>query len=229
MLTPTSLMQVKQERANAMWSASTGVYIAWRATAEDHSRNRIRLEDFDPTKVDCIRLGPFSRCLCDHSLEAHFPPSFRFSEKFEGQEVNFTELFPIWDGAPRDFPRSFKLVKCSFPGCRCPRFEFVPTFPEEIGESWLPKRPGFDLEAYRPCCRCNHQANVHDVGRPGAPCRQCGCGGWIARYQCAACDGIGPDHTIEVEGEKERAQAGRTYGQAYLPFEEIRDMIKQTF
>jgi hypothetical protein len=138
-LTETSLMQVQQERANAMWSASTGVYIAWRATAEDSSRNRIRLEDFDPTKVDCIRLGPFSRCLCDHSLAFHIPPSFR-PEIPDGEAVNFAKLYPPWDGPPRMFPSKFRLTPCAVDGCRCRRFEFIPTFPEEIGESWLPRR-----------------------------------------------------------------------------------------
>jgi hypothetical protein len=223
-------MQVNQERANAQWSASTGIYICWRATPVDNSMNHIRLEDFNPATTDCIRLGPFSRCLCDHSLTFHIPASFR-PQVPEGEEVSWAELYPVWDGPPRAFPSKFKFVSCTFEGCKCRHFEFIPTFPEEIGESWLPRRPGFDIETYRPCCKCNHTSLQHNIATPGCRCREpgCRCGGWIPRYQCAACDGIATDHTIELEGERERVDAGRPVGQQYLPFEEIRAMIAQQF
>ena len=42
---------------------------------------------------------------------------------------------------------------CGTAGCRCRNFRWVPRRPEEVGEWWLPRRRGFQVQRWRAKCR----------------------------------------------------------------------------
>ena len=70
----------------------------------------------DETGNDCCRVGPRMRCFCGHSFHEHAVQSL-------------TSRKPV---APR----------CLVDGCPCTAYRFVPSRPEEVGDWWLPRRPG---------------------------------------------------------------------------------------
>lgn len=77
--------------------------------------------------------------------------------------------------------------------CVCKSFAYIPTRPEELGESWLVRRKGFNLHTFRAKCKCKHG---HDVHRPAPPrrCTECGCGGFQSDFLCVVCDMRWEDH-----------------------------------
>uniref|UniRef100_S4RV47 Uncharacterized protein n=1 Tax=Petromyzon marinus TaxID=7757 RepID=S4RV47_PETMA len=81
---------------------------------------------------DCIRVGESCHCFCGHLLVDH--------HSYTGQSVH---------------------VPCAKPGCGCRAFAFIPSRPEEVGEFWLRKRPGFEPESWRAKCRCKHSHDAH--------------------------------------------------------------------
>lgn len=52
------------------------------------------------------------------------------------------------------------MLKCG--GCKCKRFSFVPSRPEDVGEFWYARRKDFDVSTYRVKCRCKHAHDQHD-------------------------------------------------------------------
>ncbi|KAJ8338685.1 hypothetical protein SKAU_G00354710 [Synaphobranchus kaupii] len=89
---------------------------------------------------DCVRVGDGSTCFCGHPLSAH--------AGYSGASVQ---------------------VPCVAPSCGCKAFSFIPSRPEEVGEFWLRRRPGFDPEAWRATCRCKHPHEQH-APTAGHPC-----------------------------------------------------------
>ncbi|CAM9683132.1 unnamed protein product, partial [Laminaria digitata] len=70
--------------------------------------------------------------------------------------------------------------------CECRGFEFVPSRPEEIGEWWLPRRPGFTASTWRAKCRCGHSHEGHHPVR--RTCDSCKCGEFRSAYGCVVCN-----------------------------------------
>lgn len=52
-------------------------------------------------------------------------------------------------------------VPCTIPECKCQGFNFIPSYPEEVGEFWLRRRTGFDPTTWRAKCRCKHTHEEH--------------------------------------------------------------------
>lgn len=77
--------------------------------------------------------------------------------------------------------------------CACRRFEYVPVRPEEVGEWWLPRRPGFDVRQWRAKCKCSHAAGEH-APPFGLACRVCRCARFTSAFRCVACDRAWDDH-----------------------------------
>ena len=85
--------------------------------------------------LDCYRVNSTSKCFCNHKLNEH--------EKYTDNQQN-------------------KLLKCQSVNCQCEAFSYVPSRPDEIGEQWVTKRPGFDPTTWHVQCKCNHGHERHD-------------------------------------------------------------------
>lgn len=134
---------------------------------------------------DCARVGCGSRCLCGHTLAEHKPVDRRNPH------------------AP----------SCAM--CKCRRFEFVPSRPEEVGMGHLPRRKGFVVHAWRAPCRCKHTHTEHDpVTRR---CRVCACTCFRSAYACIGCERGQEGHETVFELQAERVASRRPVGAAFRP------------
>ncbi|MGH0184106.1 UNVERIFIED_CONTAM: hypothetical protein FKN15_014036 [Acipenser sinensis] len=142
---------------------------------------------------DCFRLGDASKCFCGHLLNEH--------KSYSGISVR---------------------VPCAAQSCKCKAFAFIPSRPEEAGEFWLKKRPGFDPAAWRAMCRCKHSHEEHDPTNSHA-CKKkgCRCQLFKSSFVCASCDRHWEQHETFFDTEDSRKKSGLPYGEAYLPFAEM--------
>ena len=46
--------------------------------------------------------------------------------------------------------------------CKCKRYAFIPSRPEDVGEFWFARRRNFDNTTYRVKCKCKHSHDSHD-------------------------------------------------------------------
>uniref|UniRef100_A0A061RCD5 Protein fam221b n=1 Tax=Tetraselmis sp. GSL018 TaxID=582737 RepID=A0A061RCD5_9CHLO len=157
------------------------------------------------TGQDCTRVGPSSRCLCGHLFKAH-------------------------SGAGSVRPGACTGGKDS--PCRCKRFEFIPRRPEEVGEWWLPRRKGFNINTWRAKCKCKHSHDEHEPpGTRSRRCRAsgCGCGQFISDFLCVVCDKHWEEHETVIETEQERKSTGRPVGSAFFPLADTPDIQALVF
>ena len=153
---------------------------------------------------DCIRLDNTSRCFCDHALEEHEPFNIK---KMAGKQPK-------------------RLIKCLMGNCSCKSFNFIPQRPEDIGEWWLRKRPGFDGASWRAKCRCKHTHIQHNPASKRCKIAGCSCFRFESNFLCAACDWHLENHETFFEDTKTRQEIGLPCGQHYLPFNELPDLRK---
>merc|ERR1711908_149313 len=73
---------------------------------------------------DCFRIGANSRCFCGCLFKDH------------------NQVF-----GKKKFQTNCK--NCA----NCKEFKFIPRRPEEVGQHWLPRRKGFDINTWRPSCK----------------------------------------------------------------------------
>eukprot|EP00873_Tetraselmis_striata_P015359 jgi/Tetstr1/435623/TSEL_024524.t1 len=154
---------------------------------------------------DCTRVGPSARCFCGHSFKAH---------------TGAGTLSLGACGGGKSGP------------CKCKRFEFIPRRPEELGEWWLPRRKGFNINTWRPKCRCKHSHDEH--APPGAPYHRCaapgcGCGHFSSDFLCVVCDKHWEDHETVTETEAERRAGGRPVRSAFYPLADTPDIQALVF
>ena len=149
---------------------------------------------------DCIRVGSNSKCFCGHLLSDHAPHT--------GKSVQ---------------------VPCTLERCECKAFAFILSRPEEAGEWWLQRRPGYDPSTWRAKCKCKH---THEDHRPNGlrrcRIRGCGCTKFFSNFLCCACDRHWEEHETSFDTEATRKEQGLPFGEAYLPFHEfpeLRDAI----
>lgn len=143
---------------------------------------------------DCIRLCEGSRCFCNHKLSEHMP---------------FIGKTPL---------------PCNFTKCTCKSFAFIPERPEDIGEWWLQKRPGFDKISWRAKCKCKHTHDKHDPKSRRCKVKSCVCFTFESDFLCAACDKHWEDHETFFDSTNSRLEKGLPVGQNYVPFNEIPEM-----
>lgn len=115
------------------------------------------------TKEDCTRIGSKSLCFCGHS--------------FSGHKINLKK---------NQYP-------CSQAGCRCSRFEYIITRPEEVGEWWLPRRKDFQVHLYQATCKCKHSHIQHKPSF-SRQCMACPCSGFRSNFLCVVCDAHWEEH-----------------------------------
>ena len=134
----------------------------------------------------CFRIGSESRCFCGHFLSSH----------------------------DKDLTKS--KVKSGCQTCKCKEFKFIPRRPEELGQWWMPRRKGFDINTWRAACVCKHGHDEHAVGRP-FKCLSCSCYDFQGDFCCLACDQKFEEHETLWETEKERQQNKKGIREDYLP------------
>lgn len=149
---------------------------------------------------DCIRVCKSSKCFCGHLLSDH--------ASYTGKSV---------------------MVPCGVARCECKAFAFIPSRPEEAGEFWLQRRPGYDPSTWRAKCKCKHTHEEHQpTGLRRCRVRGCGCSKFFSNFLCCACDRHWEEHETSFETTSMRKDAGLPYGEAYLPFHEfpeLRDVV----
>lgn len=149
---------------------------------------------------DCIRVCKSSKCFCGHVLSDH--------ASYTGKSV---------------------MVPCGVTRCECKAFAFIPSRPEEAGEFWLQRRPGYDPSTWRAKCKCKHTHEEHQpIGLRRCRVRGCGCSKFFSNFLCCACDRHWEEHETSFETTSMRKEAGLPYGEAYLPFHEfpeLRDVL----
>ena len=109
------------------------------------------------TKGDCTRIGKFSMCMCGHFHSNHSKVAGK------GKKNN---------------------TKCT--ECACTGYQFVPRRPEELGQWWLVRRKGFDINTWKPPCICKHHPAEHSPKFP-YKCK-CGCFAYASDWVCINCD-----------------------------------------
>lgn len=84
------------------------------------------------TEDQCFRVGSESRCFCGHLFAAH----------------------------EKGFLKSGR-VKNNCTTCDCKAFQFIPRRPEEVGQHWLVRRKGFNVNTWGAPCECKHSHMEH--------------------------------------------------------------------
>ena len=87
--------------------------------------------------------------------------------------------------------------------CDCKAFQFIPRRPEEVGQWWLPRRKGFNINTWKPSCVCKHTHAEHKANRPNK-CTKCPCFQFESDFACIGCDKKFEDHETLYETEAER-------------------------
>ena len=112
-------------------------------------------------------------------------------------------------------------------GASCPGFAFVPSRPEEIGEHWLTRRRGFNVNTWRCKCQCGH---THEEHHPASrKCRACGCSAFRSNFLCVVCDKHWEDHETVFESESERKALGLPTGRHFMPLASTPDIRRAVF
>ena len=143
--------------------------------------------------VDCFRIGSNSMCICGHGFPCH--DKILNKKKFSS--------------------------KCN--KCKCKAFKYIPVYPEEIGEYWIPFQKNFSYQTYKVKCKCKHTWNEHD-GSGYLNCKKCGCGEFNSAFCCAVCNKFWQDHEMSWETEDERRMNGKPVREDFIPFNEMPEM-----
>ena len=135
----------------------------------------------------CFRVGRDSRCFCGHL--------FKFHDK--------------------TFLKNGR-VKNDCSKCECKGFQFIPRRPEEVGQHWLPRRKGFNINTWGAPCICKH-SHLEHTPTPPYRCNTCQCANFISDFACLSCDRKFEDHETIYETEKERKLERKTIREDYMP------------
>ena len=135
----------------------------------------------------CFRVGRDSRCFCGH-------------------------LFKLHD---KTFLKNGR-VKNDCSKCECKGFQFIPRRPEEVGQHWLPRRKGFNINTWGAPCICKH-SHLEHTPTPPYRCNTCQCANFISDFACLSCDRKFEDHETIYETEKERKLERKTIREDYMP------------
>mmetsp|Transcript_22715 Transcript_22715/g.52999 ORF Transcript_22715/g.52999 Transcript_22715/m.52999 type:complete len:418 (-) Transcript_22715:25-1278(-) len=174
---PGAKKMMGAEQAAAEEAIRTGLYGVWR--------NPVHGSDF------CGRIGPESRCFCNHGYSHH-----------------------KWSKGRKERAPACEL-------CNCKGFKYIPRRPEEVGEAWLPRRRGFDINLWRPKCKCGEGHDKHDPNTLACPGRR---GKYTSAWLCVACDSKWEDHESLWETEEERRLEGKPVGPAFMPLSSTPDI-----
>jgi hypothetical protein len=80
----------------------------------------------------------------------------------------------------------------------------------------MPRRKGFNINTWKPSCKCKHTHVEHTPLRPHK-CTTCGCGGFVGDFVCLSCDRRYEEHMTVYELEMERKADKKPIRDAYMP------------
>lgn len=165
------------------------------------------------TGLQCRLVGPFSRCMCDHSFREHDILQTRQQQR--GEELQ---------------------VKCKVPRCRCPHYTFIPVQGSadircRCKHSYRDHDPGV-----RRCLRCNPSKGSSSKGPskqpgPSAAAKRAaalkapeGCEGFDPPTRCACGSAYGLHETrfwfdseTDAPGDRRIAGRGHSASKTVLP------------
>merc|ERR1719266_387817 len=114
---------------------------------------------------------------------------------------------------------------CQEENCNCENYVFMYRRPEEIGQYFLTRRKGFDINEWRPLCSCKHPHAVHDPVK--TKCKECACRKFIGNFACLSCDGKWEEHLVLYEDEELRKELKKPVGEAFYPLSDVPDIQQQ--
>ena len=144
---------------------------------------------------DCTRIGPRSLCFCGHPYSDHMTSTQRRK--------------------PCSHTKTGKSGSTTTRACGCEGFRFIPSRPEEVGDYWLTRRRGFNVNTWRCKCRCGHSHEEHDPKH--LRCKLCSCFHFQSNFLCVSCDAHWEDHETVFETEQERRGLNLPVGNDFLP------------
>lgn len=147
---------------------------------------------------ECTRVRPTALCFCGHGYQQHRLDLARNSHG------------------------------CKLKSCKCQRFEYIPTRPEECGEWWLPRRKEFNVHSYQAKCKCKHSHTQHTADYQKR-CKVCRCQGFTSAFLCVVCDDHSENHETVWETAAERKSRGASVGAAFLPLSSQPEMSQLVF
>jgi hypothetical protein len=148
--------------------------------------------------VACFRIGYNSVCICTHGFASH--EKIVTKKKFSS--------------------------KCT--GCKCRAFTYIPIYPEEIGEYWIPYQPNFNYSTWKAKCKCKHSWTEHN-GDVFFNCKLCSCHSFNSNFCCVVCDKFWQDHEMLYELEHERYMIKKQIGEDFMPFSEMPEISGALF
>ena len=173
----TGRVLVNTVKQNRMTKGTQGMMDNERLHAQEAIESRIYVNwsciSNGGKTVDCFRIGSNSMCICGHGFPCH--DKILNKNKFSN--------------------------KCN--KCKCKGFKYIPVYPEEVGEYWIPFQKNFSYDTYRVKCKCKHTWNEHD-GSGYLNCKKCGCSSFTSAFCCAVCNKFWQDHQMMYETEDER-------------------------
>ena len=86
----------------------------------------------------------------------------------------------------------------------------------------MPRRKGFDINKWRPNCKCRHNHEEHDPNY--LSCSSSGCYGFESDFWCINCESSWQDHETLVCTESERLGEGRPIGAEWLPMADNKEL-----
>ena len=111
----------------------------------------------------------------------------------------------------------------------CKNFEFIPSRPEEVGETWLMNRRGFNVDSWKAKCKCGHAHTEHGSVKNRRRCKECSCSAFISNFLCGMCDSHWEDHETIIESEGDRKREGKSVNQDFIPLSEAKDLQRHVF
>ena len=143
-------------------------------------------------EIDCFRIGSKNFCICGHGFNNH--------DKILNKN-NFSN-------------------KCKI--CSCNNFKYIPIYPEEIGEFWIPFQKYFSYDNWKAKCKCKHTWNYH-FGND-LKCNLCNCNMFHSDFCCVVCNKFWEDHFMIYDLENDRIKKGKPVREDFIPFNEMPEM-----
>ena len=91
----------------------------------------------------------------------------------------------------------------------------------------MPRRKGFNINTWRPMCKCKHMHTEHKPTRPHK-CTACGCFDFQSDFCCISCEKKFEDHITIYELENERRDMKKPIREAFLPLANNPEVQKAT-
>jgi hypothetical protein len=113
---------LRRENEAAQESIRSGLYITWIPRALEEIVDPCSRQRYE-SHAQCCRVSMEDSCLCGHKLNDHKAVSLK--SKY---------IIP---------------PKCNKSNCRCLRYNYAPSRPEETGQWWLLRRKDFDIKSWQ--------------------------------------------------------------------------------